>query len=76
MVSQGASDLLLRRGKVTLSLWVSVFQALLTVPMAAFGFLLLYEWVGPPWAVGLVAAVCAVFYAVRWKSSRRYDGGA
>ncbi len=76
LVSRGASGLLLRRGKETLSLWFSVFQALLTVSMVAFGFLLLYEWVGPPWAVGFVAAVCAVFYAVRWKSSRRYDGGA
>jgi Na+-driven multidrug efflux pump len=73
LVSQGASGLLLRRGKETLSLGFSVLQALLTVPMAAFGFLLLYEWVGLPWAVGLAAAVCAVFYAVCWKRSSRYD---
>jgi Na+-driven multidrug efflux pump len=76
LVSQGASGLLLRRGKDTLSLWFSVLQALLTVPMVAFGLLLLYEWVGLPWAVGLAATVCVVFYAVRWKSSRRYDEGA
>jgi Na+-driven multidrug efflux pump len=67
LVSQGASGLLLRRGKETLSLWFSILQALLTVPLVAFGFLLLYEWVGLPWAVGVAAAVCAFFYAVRWK---------
>jgi Na+-driven multidrug efflux pump len=71
LVSQGASGLLLRRGKETLSLWFSVLQALLTVPLVALGFLLLYEWVGLPWAVGVAAAVCAVVYAVRWKRLRQ-----
>ncbi len=76
LVSQGASGLLMRRGKETLSLWFSVLQALLTVPMVAFGFLLLYEWVGLPWAVGVVVAACAIFYVVRSGQSRRYDEGA
>ena len=69
MASSGASGLLLRRGNETLSLWFSVLQALLTVPLVALLFLLLYEWVGLPWAVG-VAVAAAIFYVVRWKRSR------
>lgn len=76
LVSQGASGLLLRRGNETLSLWFSVLQALLSVPLVAFGFLLLYEWVGLPWTVGLAAAVCAIFYVVRRKRSHQYNEGA
>jgi Na+-driven multidrug efflux pump len=75
LVSQGASGLLLRRGNETLSLWFSVLQALLTVPLVAFGFLLLYEWLGLPWAVGVAVAACAIFEVVR-KRARRQDEGA
>ena len=75
LVSQGASGLLLRRGNETLSLWFSVLQALLTVPLVALGFLLLHEWVGLPWTVGVAVAACAIFAVVR-KRARRHDEGA
>ena len=71
LASQGASGLLLRRGNETLSLWFSVLQALLTVPLVVLGLLLLYEWVGLPWAVGVVVAAWAIFYVIRWKRSRQ-----
>ncbi len=75
LVSQGASGLL-RRGNETLSLWFSVLQALLSVPLVAFGFLLLYEWVGLPWAVGVVVAACAISYVMRSRQSRQGNEGA
>ncbi len=64
------------RGNETLSLWFSFLRALLSVPLFALLFLLLYEWVGLLWAIGVAVAACAIFCAVRWKRSRRDDGGA
>jgi hypothetical protein len=43
--------------------------------LVALGFLLLYEWLGLPWAVGVAVAACAIFAVVR-KRVRRYDEGA
>jgi Na+-driven multidrug efflux pump len=74
-VSSGASGLLLRRGKEALSLWFSVLWILLFFPSTVLLFLLLYEWLGPPWAVGLAAAACAIS-AVHWRRSRQHDEGA
>ena len=69
--SWGASGLLLRRGRGTLSMWLSILQALLLFPMTAFLFLAVRAWLGLPWAVGLAVAACAISAAV-WKR-RRHD---
>jgi hypothetical protein len=69
-VSWGASGLLLRRDNGTLSLWFSVLWSLLFLPTTVLLFLLLYEWLGLPWAVAAAVAACAIS-AVRWKRLRR-----
>jgi hypothetical protein len=74
--SLGASGLLLRRGREALSMWLSIFQALLFFPMTAFLFLAVWAWLGLPWAVGLALAACAIFYAVRSRRSRQGNEGA
>ena len=74
--SWGASGLLLRRGREALSMWLSIFQALLFFPMTAFLFLAVWAWLGLPWAVGLALAACAIFYAVRSRRSRQGNEGA
>jgi hypothetical protein len=74
--SLGASGLLLRRGREALSMWLSIFQALLFFPMTAFLFLAVWAWLGLPWAVGLALAACAIFYAVRSRRSSQGNEGA
>ena len=71
----GASGLLLSRGKEAPSLWFSALQVLLFFPAVAILFLLLYEWLGLPWAVGLALAACAIS-AVHWRRSRQCNEGA
>ena len=71
LVSSGASGLLMRRGNGTLSLWFSILEALLSLPMLALLVLLLYEWLGLHWTVGVVVAACTIFYVVRLRRARQ-----